>query len=228
MSASSSLRAGRALAESLMVDRCVVTRRGVQVYSGRCRAQTRTARMTVNQGLERYFWNIDDALVQMPMSAPDMLDGDLIVITASELNPHLVNRTLRVGAFVPEKSHETKRVVICTTLIETYLGDSIVVLRATVTTDAYGNRVTDWADATATTVLARVEPTSSSENQGARERDQVITRYEVWVNPDADVIASDRVQYAGLTLAVDGEPLLVKDSSGTPHHKTFTMTASKG
>lgn len=229
MTAASTLRAGRSLAENLMVDSCAVSRAGVQVYSGKCRMQVASVRPpNVEAGVQAFTWSILDLLAQLPVSAPDLLDGDTLVVTASVMNQHLVGRSFRVRAMITPKSFETKRTAVLSQVSQTFLGDSIVLLRAPVVTDAYNNRTLDWDNATATTLPAQVQPLNSSENLGAGDRDQTVTRYEVWVAPDTDVLARDRVEYGGLLLAVDGEPLLVKDTSGTPHHKTFTMTASRG
>lgn len=229
MTAASAIRAGRAAAENLMVDACSVSRSTAPVYTGRCRLQVASVRPpNVAGGVETFAWSVLDLLAHLPVSAPDLFDGDTLVVTASEMNAHLVGKAFRVRAMITPKSFETKRTVVLSQVAETFLGDSLVVLRATVGTDAYGNRVLDWTAPTATTVPAQVQPISSAENLNADTRDQTITRYEAWVGPTTDVTARDRVQYAGLTLAVDGEPLLVKDTSGVPHHKTFTMTVSRG
>lgn len=231
MTAISTLRAGRAAAEALMVDTCTITRAGagVVVYRGKCRMQTATARPPqVEAGMQTYAWNVLDLLAHLPVVAPDLLDGDQLTVTSSVMNPHLTGRTLRVRAMITPKSFETKRIAVMSQISATFLPDTITVLSAPVITDAYGNRVLDWANPTRTTVAALVQPTSSTEALGTGDRDQVVSHFQVWVEPDTAVSARDRIEWSGLTLSVDGEPQPVTDTSGVPHHKVFTATISKG
>jgi hypothetical protein len=112
---------GRAFAETLMVDTCTITRRtgettgagGVitpttsSVYSGKCRLQVRQetgAGMNVGEA----FIIVQRLELQIPMTAPELFEGDRVVMTASVLDPQLVGRQYVVRDVV-HKSHLTAR-----------------------------------------------------------------------------------------------------------------------
>lgn len=108
-----------------------------------------------------------------------------------------------------------------------FTGDTITIVRADTTTDSYGNRVRDWDDTTETTVPAHVQPASASEDRGAREREQAVSGYVVWVDTGTDVQAADRVVWAGRTFDVDGDPS-VWSAPFVGGHVEFRMTAARG
>lgn len=85
---------------------------------------------------------------------------------------------------------------------------SVVVLRAPLVVDPYGNpsTVRDWSSATPTTYDGvNVQPDASAEATG--DRPTVVTGWKLFTNRwgDIDLLTTDRVQYDGTTLEVDGE-----------------------
>jgi len=81
---------------------------------------------------------------------------------------------------------------------------TITIRRATTADDGYGNAEPDWDNATATAVPGcSVQPLAGTELlQG---RDTVVTRWTVWAPPETDLVATDRVEWAGETYDVDGD-----------------------
>ncbi|MGC5019016.1 DUF6093 family protein [Micromonospora sp. DT47] len=123
MSAASLIARGRAAAESLMTDACTIRRRtgeatdpnsgvitptyGDPLYSGKCRVQQRT-NAGQGQDVGEAFVLVTRFEVQLPMSATGLVEGDQITITASALDPDLVDRVFTVRD-VAAKSHLTAR-----------------------------------------------------------------------------------------------------------------------
>lgn len=86
--------------------------------------------------------------------------------------------------------------------------DTVTVLRAEYRTDKYGNptSVLDWENATRTVVSGvSVQPDSSTEATG--DRNTVITGWRLFTpkGRDIDLLPTDRVEFDGMTLEVDGE-----------------------
>ncbi|MGW6920846.1 hypothetical protein ACWGA9_06115 [Streptomyces sp. NPDC054950] len=85
--------------------------------------------------------------------------------------------------------------------------DSVVLVRAPLKTDKYGNASTerDWTNAVRTPYSRlSVQPDSSSEATG--DRPAVITGWRLLTEKGVDfpALPTDRVEYDGMTLAVDG------------------------
>lgn len=122
----SAVEAGRALAESLMVDSCLVERPGdpeldrvtgtlepipAVVYVGRCRIQTwqpqestpETAGHTAS--VQRYF-------VHLPVGsyAPEI--GDVVLVDTATLDPNLVGRRFRVVALLHKTAATAYRLAV--------------------------------------------------------------------------------------------------------------------
>lgn len=86
--------------------------------------------------------------------------------------------------------------------------DAVTVVRADYVTDKYGNptSVRDWVNATRTTVAGvSVQPDYSTETTG--DRNTVITGWRLFTpkGRDIDLLPTDRVEFDGMTLEVDGE-----------------------
>ncbi|MCR8576468.1 hypothetical protein [Streptomyces sp. Isolate_219] len=97
---------------------------------------------------------------------------------------------------------------------------SVVVLRAPLVVDPYGNPSTerDWGNATSTPYDGvSVQPDASTEATG--DRATIVTGWRLftdrWV--DIDLLPTDRVQYDGMTLEVDGE-VARYHRGGRTHH----------
>lgn len=85
------------------------------------------------------------------------------------------------------------------------MSETIVVQRATSSTDGYGDPSANWAAPVETTLTTRgVEPVSSSEVNDGRQA--VIVGYRVYLPSGSDVAAGDRVVLRGATYEVDGLP----------------------
>jgi len=84
------------------------------------------------------------------------------------------------------------------------LHETITRLRASQTTDGYGNQGRNWATATSTDFLVKWSHKSVEEVIGDEPR--TLTRAYVFGNPDLDLEATDRVIGPdGFTYEVDGE-----------------------
>lgn len=106
--------------------------------------------------------------------------------------------------------------------------DTVTIVRA-VTVPGYGNaRVVDWDNASRTTVMGSVQPQSTAETTGGR--DQATTSCRVFLPGTADVQAKDRIEWAGATWEVDGDPDRWPDpfTPGKTHHIELTMTRTRG
>lgn len=118
------LTRGRAAAEAIMVDACIITRvtgestnedTGVvtpttaEVYDGKCRVQQSQlgADSTPADPGEAYVRLVAFEL-QLPMSVTGLRVGDVATITASALDPDLVGRAFNILGLA-HKTHATAR-----------------------------------------------------------------------------------------------------------------------
>lgn len=84
--------------------------------------------------------------------------------------------------------------------------DTVTLVRAALTTDKYGSVTPDWLNATRTEYSGvSVQPDSSTESVG--DRSDVITGWRLTTSKGRDfpALPSDRVEFDGMTLEVDGE-----------------------
>jgi len=123
MSIEGAVARGRALAERLMVESCVIKRRtgettgaggvitptyGADLYTGRCRVQVTYKRPGEGVNVGEAYLVLERHEVQLPVSVTGLAEGDQITITASVLDPDLVGRVYVVHD-VLRKSHLTSR-----------------------------------------------------------------------------------------------------------------------
>jgi hypothetical protein len=94
--------------------------------------------------------------------------------------------------------------------------DTVTVVHAGLTSDTYNNRVRDWAHATRTAVRAVVDGTVSAEDTDGK--DQTDTVYRIYLPPGTAVTAQDRLEWDGLVLEVDGEPIPRKGPTPDLNH----------
>ena len=130
MSAAAAVAAGRAAAESLMVDACTVRRpTGTtpdpdtleevptyeDIWSGQCRIQ-RSGALSPREvsGAAGYEFGIGTVLAQLPVASTGSRRGDVLEVTAlaAESDPALLGLTATVMADMT-KTHATKRTLIC-------------------------------------------------------------------------------------------------------------------
>ncbi|MEU4570835.1 DUF6093 family protein [Micromonospora sp. NPDC023956] len=122
MDAAAVLARGRAMAETLMVDECVIRRRtgetnddesGVvtpdyeQVYGGKCRIQQPTATAQEQESGQAALLLVRFEL-QVPMSVVGVAADDEVQVTASVHDPDLVGRRFVVRGLA-HKTHATAR-----------------------------------------------------------------------------------------------------------------------
>ncbi|MET9425653.1 hypothetical protein ABZY06_33955 [Streptomyces sp. NPDC006540] len=108
--------------------------------------------------------------------------------------------------------------------------DSAVILRAGYVVDKYGNpsTVRDWANATRTTVSGvSIQPDSSSEETG--DRSAVVTGWRIQSRKgqDLDLLRTDRVEFDGMTLEVDGKVARYR-MAGAVHHVEARLKEVEG
>lgn len=90
-------------------------------------------------------------------------------------------------------------------------------LRASSTTDAHNNSVTSWADPeTATISGCSVQPlvTRGEDGEVNLGRESIVSRWNLWAPPDADLKSSDRVRHDGIDYEVDGSVQKWTDTTG--------------
>lgn len=81
--------------------------------------------------------------------------------------------------------------------------DSVTRLRAPLVAGPFGNQTRDWANATSATYAAEVQPVSSTEDVVNQQR--TVTRWRLFLLPDADLEATDRITHDGSTYEVEGQ-----------------------
>lgn len=123
MTAASVLARGRAAAEALMADRCVIRRvtpvtdRGtgqqtsnwVQLYDGKCRVQARGQSQVArpeDAGQARRLLLLLE--LQLPITVTGLRTEDQVTILWSTTDPDLINRTFLVRDLM-HKTHDTAR-----------------------------------------------------------------------------------------------------------------------
>lgn len=122
MSIESAILRGRAAAEAIMVDACVIRRKtgestigGVvtptysTLYTGKCRVQVKSdSQSGQGQNVGEAYLVVERLEVQLPVTVTGLQEGDRITISASALDPDLVGRVYAVRD-VLRKSHLTSR-----------------------------------------------------------------------------------------------------------------------
>lgn len=126
MSAESAVLDGRREAESLMVDTCTITRPGdpvtdpesgevtagsVEVYSGRCKVQSKDSSVATPDAGGASF-TVVSRQVHIPTGVADVRDGDVVTVTASLLNPFGVGKQYRVEGFTPDSFETAARIPV--------------------------------------------------------------------------------------------------------------------
>jgi hypothetical protein len=114
MTATAALQAGRALAEALMLDTCVIERESgtttdpdtgdivttwATVYTGRAKVQTYEAQES-NPDAGGSIRTSQRYTVHIPVGSYEPEVGDRITITAAATDPHIVGRKYRVAALL--------------------------------------------------------------------------------------------------------------------------------
>ena len=118
MNVERALMRGRAAAERLMVDTCII-RRGssepvideetgavtegsrTRVYEGKCKVQSKDA-ATASPDAGGHSFVTVSRQVHIPANAADVRDDDVVELTAARLNLFTVGREYRVEGFAPD------------------------------------------------------------------------------------------------------------------------------
>lgn len=97
--------------------------------------------------------------------------------------------------------------------------DTVTVVRAPLVAGRYGGQSRDWTNATRTAYPGVcVQPVSSTED--VRDRELLIGKYTLFTSrgQDIDLLATDRIEWNGITLQVDGDPNRWPAPGGGVHH----------
>lgn len=105
-------------------------------------------------------------------------------------------------------------------MLTSLLADEVTRLRAPLTSAGYGNQARDWSAPASATYPARVSVVSSTEDVSGEPR--TVTRWKCTVGPDADLAATDRIEWDSLVYEVDGDVERHKSPRGL-HHQTVIL-----
>jgi len=97
--------------------------------------------------------------------------------------------------------------------------DTVIVIRAPLAANRYGGQLRDWTTTTRTTVVGvSVQPAAATED--VRDRELLVNAYTLFTSrgQDIDLEATDRVEWNGLVLQVDGDPNRWPAPGGGVHH----------
>jgi hypothetical protein len=94
--------------------------------------------------------------------------------------------------------------------VSRHYAHSILRVRAPLTTDRYNNQVRDWAAAQRSPVSGvNVQPAGSppQSDEDTTGRQTTVTGWRLYTPPgmDIDLLETDRIEYGGMTLEVDGK-----------------------
>jgi hypothetical protein len=117
---------GRFAAEALMVDACTITRGGAPVtdpntgdvtatattvYTGKCKVQSSNS-STASPDAGGHTFVVVSRQVHIPANAADVVDGDVVTVTASLLNAFTVGKQYRVEGFTPDSFDTAARLPV--------------------------------------------------------------------------------------------------------------------
>lgn len=112
-------------------------------------------------------------------------------------------------------------------MLPSFCTQTITRLRADVK-DSRGSLIPDWNNVDELIVInCSVQPAGGSINTDGRVLGMTDT-YNVYINPDVDVHAGDRINYDGKIYDVDNEPGSWVSPTGRVSSKQFSMTLHKG
>lgn len=111
--------------------------------------------------------------------------------------------------------------------MRSYYTDTVVRQRATTTTDEYGNVSRTFPGTQVTFTNCRVQPRTSLE-QVTEDRDMTEQILGLYAPIDADIIATDRAVYDGVTYEVHGDGQKHRGVTGAASHAYFQIRKIDG
>lgn len=94
--------------------------------------------------------------------------------------------------------------------------DTVTLVHAELVSDSYNNRIRDWPNATRIPTRAVVDGTVTAEATDGK--DQTDTVYRVYLPAGTAITAQDRLEWDGLVLEVNGEPIARKGPTPALNH----------
>lgn len=95
------------------------------------------------------------------------------------------------------------------------LTQPVAILTPGVGTNAAGDEIPDWANATTVSTFAFVEAVSGDENEFQRDASEA--RFKVFLPPNIDIDAGDRISWLGHVMQVVAPPFLRFRPAGLHH-----------
>lgn len=113
-------------------------------------------------------------------------------------------------------------------MIGQLLNQQLIILRAPLVDDRYGNQVRDWSQASQTEVLGRLETEERRAEEDDADRAQLAARGVCFLPPDADILGTDRILDSfGVRYEVIGQIATLTTPRG-PHHLEARVTSLEG
>ncbi|NEA22580.1 DUF6093 family protein [Actinomadura bangladeshensis] len=215
----------RPVASATMTGECTITRGATQLYDGACRVIADRSDVRNSIGDQQIL--AVRYLITVRYDTNDVQVGDVVTVTVA-VDGGLVGRTFVVKE-IRYGTQQWERDLYCEIqgAALPVLSDEITIVRAPLVT-RYGNSLTwDWLNATRTTVAAGLQPGTSTEETGAR--DKVTTFYTAFVPAGTDVKVTDRVEWDDRVWEIDGEPRAwPQPETGTGHHIEVRLRNDEG
>lgn len=112
-------------------------------------------------------------------------------------------------------------------MLPTFAKTSVTVVRAPYRTER-GQRVRDWDNASSHIVKNCSMQPADTETGNEPGREPTRTRYNLYANPNADILPGDCVEYRGTRYSVQGVPLLWESPFGRNDHLLIRLTDWEG
>ncbi|TDD37890.1 hypothetical protein E1287_07485 [Actinomadura sp. KC06] len=215
----------RPTATDTMTGQCTITRGGTQIYAGACRVIADGSNEVAMIGDQKLL--VVRYLVTVRYDTNTVEPGDVVTVTAAVdgglVGRELIVKQVRYGTQQWERDlyadDEGAGLPV--------LSDEVTIVRAPLVT-GYGNSlVYDWDNAARTTVAAGLQPGTSTEETGAR--DKVTSFYTCFVPAGTDVRVTDRIEWDARAWEIDGEPRAwPQPETGTGHHIELRLRIDLG
>jgi len=112
-------------------------------------------------------------------------------------------------------------------MIASFARQTLGRIRATTADDGHGNQTRDWAAATTELIPGwSVQPGATDELLAGR--DATLIQWTAYGPGTADVLGSDRIQFAGTVYEIDGEPARWPSPTGALDHVVLLLKTWEG